>query len=164
MFGDEGGDLVFARKPGVSRYLIIGTATMTDCAVGEELLGLRRELAWQGTQLEMFHACNDKQRIRDRVFDVISRAEVRIDATILDKAKAQDHLRMNPLRFYKEAWYLHFKYVAPRGLPTARRPLRRGVFSTDPEEAASREARCRRRRESSLAYGRFPRRFLLSRE
>jgi hypothetical protein len=34
--------------------------------------------------------------------------------TLLDKTKTQDHLRTNELRFYQQAWYLHFKYVAPR--------------------------------------------------
>ena len=44
---------------------------------------------------------------------MIAQSDVRVDATILDKTKTQDHLRANPLRFYKEAWLLHFKYVAP---------------------------------------------------
>jgi len=114
VFGDEAGDLVFQRGVGRSQYFVIGTATMGDCALGDDLTKLRRELAWQGMQLEMFHATADKQRVRNRVFDLIANADVRIDATILDKTKAQDHLRVDPLYFYKEAWYLHFKYVAPR--------------------------------------------------
>lgn len=114
VFGDEGGDLTFKRKAGASQYFIIGTATMGNCSVGDELLELRRELAWQRVQLEMFHAAADKQRVRNRVFDIIAQADIRIDATILDKTKTMDHLRANPIRFYKTAWYLHFKYVAPR--------------------------------------------------
>lgn len=114
VFGDEGGDLAFRRKVGVSRYFIIGTATAGDCSLGANLLELRRELAWRGTQLEMFHASSDKQRVRDRVFDLIAGSNIRVDATILEKVKTQDHLRANPLQFYKEAWFLHFKYVAPR--------------------------------------------------
>lgn len=114
VFGDEAGDLIFRHGPGVSEYFIVGTATMAECSVGERVLDLRRELAWQGMQLEMFHACEDKQRVRDRVFDVIAQSDVRVDATILHKPKAQPHLANDPLRFYKEAWYLHFKYVAPR--------------------------------------------------
>jgi hypothetical protein len=114
VFGDEAGDLTFRRGAGISEYFIVGTATMADCSVGQAVLDLRRELAWQGMQLEMFHACEDKQRVRDRVFDVIAQSNVRVDATILHKPKAQPHLANDPLRFYKEAWYLHFKYVAPR--------------------------------------------------
>lgn len=112
VFADEGGDFVFKRGRGISRYFIIGTATMPDCTVGTSIIDLRRELAWNDVVLEQFHATSDKQRVRDRVFDVIARSGVRIDATILDKTKTQDHLRADPLRFYKEAWFLHFKYVA----------------------------------------------------
>ena len=114
LFGDEGGDLVFRRGNGNSRYFLIATVTMESCSIGEELLQLRRELAWQGTHLEMFHATSDKQRVRDRVFDKIAQSPIRIDATILDKTKAMDHLRSNPVQFYKEAWYLHAKYVVPK--------------------------------------------------
>jgi hypothetical protein len=88
---------------------------MADCSVGTELLELRRGLAIRDRYpLSEFHANNDKQRIRDLVFDVLRRADLRVDATILDKPKTQDHLRSAPLRFYKQAWFLHFKYVAPR--------------------------------------------------
>lgn len=113
VFGDEGGDLVF-RPPGngVSRYFVIGTITISDCSIGKEILDLRRELAWSGIHLDQFHATSDKQRVRDRVFDVIAKSDLRFDATILDKRKTQDHLRANPLRFYKQAWYLHLKHVA----------------------------------------------------
>jgi hypothetical protein len=115
IFADEGGDLVF--KPpgnGVSRYFTIGTVTMADCSVGAELLRLRRELAWSGSILPAFHATTDKQRVRDRVFKVLAQADFRLDATILDKRKAQDHLRADPLYFFQEAWYLHAKWIAPR--------------------------------------------------
>jgi hypothetical protein len=71
VFADEGGDFVFARKPGASRYFLIATATMASCEPGERVLALRRELAWGGAVLHEFHAHNDKRRIRDRVFDVI---------------------------------------------------------------------------------------------
>ncbi|HVQ58007.1 MAG TPA: DUF3800 domain-containing protein [Solirubrobacterales bacterium] len=113
VFGDEAGDLVF--KPaggGVSRYFMIGTITVDDCSIGEKILTLRRELAWEGLFLDQFHATSDKQRTRDRVFDLISQSDLRFDATVLDKRKAQDELREDPLYFYKLAWYLHFKYVA----------------------------------------------------
>ena len=86
---------------------------MNACAVGEELIALRRELAWSGTSLHEFHARNDKPRVRERVYDVITRSGIRVDATILDKTKTQPHLQRDPLRFYKQAWFMHFKYVAP---------------------------------------------------
>ena len=41
-----------------------------------------------------------------------SRGKFRIDATILEKSKAQQHLQ-DERALYKMAWYLHFKHVAP---------------------------------------------------
>lgn len=116
VYGDEGGDLVF--KPpggGVSRYFLIGTITLgDDCSVGDRLLALRRKIAWEGLTLDEFHAANDKQHVRDRVFDLLSEADFRFDVTILDKRKAYEDVRSDPLYFYKLAWFLHLKYVAPR--------------------------------------------------
>lgn len=116
VFGDEAGDFVF--KPpvaGISRYFMIGTVALETCELGDQLLGLRRDLAWKGVQLDQFHASSDKQRVRDRVFAGLAKAETefRFDITILDKRKAFGYLRRDPIRFYKTAWYLHFKYVAP---------------------------------------------------
>lgn len=115
VFGDEAGDLVF--KPpgrGISRYFAIGTVTLADCSIGDQVLNLRRELAWHGVVLDQFHATSDKQRVRDRVFDIIAGSDLRFDVTILDKRKAQPQYSGDPVRFYKLAWYLHFKYVAPK--------------------------------------------------
>lgn len=115
VFADEAGDFVFKRAQSASRHFILGTVTMTDCSVGMDLLDLRRDLALRGRfVLQEFHASHDKQRVRDLVFNVLQSSSIRIDATILDKAKTQDHLRADPLRFYKQAWFLHFKYVAPQ--------------------------------------------------
>lgn len=114
VFSDEGGDLTF--KPpgkGISRYFMIGTVAMEDCAIGVELLDLRRDLAWRGIQLDQFHATSDKQRVRDRVFDLIAKTDLRYDVTILDKRKAFPRISADPLYCYKLAWFLHFKYVAP---------------------------------------------------
>lgn len=115
VFADEAGDFVFKRAAGASRYFILGTVTMQDCDVGMQLLELRRELALRSKLvLSEFHANNDKQRVRDLVYPILQSADIRVDATVLDKRKTQDHLRADHVRFYKEAWFLHFKYVAPR--------------------------------------------------
>jgi hypothetical protein len=111
---DEAGDFMFERKPGASHYFVIGSTTMADCSVGQELLDLCRELLWEGTVLEQFHASTDKQHVRDRVFPVIARSDVRIDATLLEKPKAQPHLREDPARMYKQALFTHLRYLVPR--------------------------------------------------
>ena len=51
VFADEGGDFVFKHGQGISRYFIIGTATMPDCTVGTSIIDLRRELAWNDVVL-----------------------------------------------------------------------------------------------------------------
>lgn len=115
VFGDEAGDLAFKppTQPGVSRYFIIGTVAMDDCSIGTAITELRREFAWNGLHLDEFHATVDKQRVRDRVFDIIAQRDLRFDATILDKRKAYPYTYSDPLYFYKLAWYMHFKDVAP---------------------------------------------------
>lgn len=113
VFGDEAGDLAFkAPSEGISRYFIIGTVTLDDCSIGSEILDLRRELAWDGSHLDCFHATSDKPRVRDRVYGIIAEHDLRFDATLLDKRKAYPYTYEDPLYFYKLAWYLHFKFVA----------------------------------------------------
>jgi hypothetical protein len=114
VFSDEAGDFVFKPpREGISRYFMIGTVTVRDCGIGDRVLALKRDLAFDGMVLDGFHASSDKQWVRDRVFEVIADADLRYDVTILDKRKTIDKYRRSALRFYKLAWYLHFKYVAP---------------------------------------------------
>lgn len=113
VFSDEAGNFDFSRNPGASRYFILGTVAASDCQVGDDLLQLRRELGWRGVHLDrVFHATEDPQAVRDDVFEVLRRGDFRIDATILEKSKAQPHLQ-EERALYKMAWYLHFKHVAP---------------------------------------------------
>lgn len=113
---DESGNFDFSGGPRATKYLIVCTVTGDGFAFGDPLLNLRRALAFEGRHLtDGFHATTDPQAIRDRVFAEIPALRVRADATILEKAKAQPHLRGDaPL--LKMAWWLHFKYVVPRVL------------------------------------------------
>ncbi len=113
VFSDEAGNFDFSRGSGASRYFILGTVTADDCRIGDELLQLRRDLGWRGIHLDkVFHATEDPQAVRDEVFQILSRGSFRIDATILEKSKAQPHLQ-EQRALYKMAWFLHFKHVAP---------------------------------------------------
>lgn len=114
MFADEAGDANFSRDTGASKYYILTIVTLDSCDVGERLLSLRRDLGWQGIHLDrVFHASEDPQAVRDKVFDVLGEADFRIDALVLEKCKTESHLRELPA-LYKMAWYLLFKYVAPQ--------------------------------------------------
>jgi hypothetical protein len=114
MFADEAGNFDFSRKAGASRYYILVTLTCPDYGVGDDLQALRRELGWEGVDLDgEFHATTDRQAVRDRVFEVLARHEFRVDATILEKAKARPETRPSDVRFYQSAWFYHMRRVVP---------------------------------------------------
>jgi len=56
-----------------------------------------------------FHAREDKQAVRDRVFQLLQQEDFLVQATILEKSKAQPQTRTSKARFYQYAWYYHFK-------------------------------------------------------
>lgn len=115
VFADEAGCFEFARKRGASRYFILCTVTMDGCKIGDELIDLRRRLAFDGHEVgDFFHATTDKQAVRDAVFAKICEHNFRIDATLLEKSKAQPQVRISRARFYQYGWYFHFKYAARR--------------------------------------------------
>ena len=114
VFADEAGNFDFRARRGASNYFILGTVAMGDTSVGQDLLALRRELAWQGVGLEStFHAAEDPQVIRDEVFRLLQGANFRADLTLLEKRKTVPH-RQSEHGLYKLAWYEHFKHVAPQ--------------------------------------------------
>ena len=115
VFADEAGNFDFSRRNGASKYFILCTVTLDDCSIGNDLLTLRRELAFRGLGPDRcFHATEDAQAVRNEVFNLLSGFSFRVDATIFEKAKAQPQVRRNETTFYKYAWFLHFKYVSPQ--------------------------------------------------
>lgn len=113
VFADESGNFDFSRTEGASRYFILTTISCVRYDVGDALLALRRDLAWAGLGLASeFHATTDSQAIRDRVFDTIRCHTFRIDATVLEKAKAAPGERSTDEAFYGTAWRQHMAVVA----------------------------------------------------
>ena len=79
-----------------------------------DLLALRRNAAASGdSDRDKLHATTDEQALRDEVFKVLARHEFRIDATLLEKSKAQPQTRTSEAMFYQYAWYYHFRKVGP---------------------------------------------------
>jgi len=112
VFADEAGCFAFNRHQRASRYFIICTVSLDSCAVGDRLMSLRRDLAWKKAPLrDYFHACEDRQEIRDAVFAEIAKEKFTVQATILEKSKAQPQTRVSEQRFYQYAWYYHFRYA-----------------------------------------------------
>lgn len=113
VFADEAGCFTFNRNPNVSRYFILCTVIMDNCDVATELLNLRRALAWNGADLgDYFHATTDKQAVRDAVFKVITQFPFSVQATIMEKSKAQSQVRQSKPRFYQYGYFYHFKHGA----------------------------------------------------
>ena len=114
VYADESGNFDFSNGPGASRYFILTTVVVASHAIEADLMDLRRQLAWEGEPLASgFHATNDKQRVRDRVFAVLGQHDFRVDATILEKRKASPQIRTAEARFYGFAWYAHLAGLIP---------------------------------------------------
>jgi len=115
---DESGDVTFSRGRGISQYFYATSVVIEDCKIGNDLVELRRDLAWNGISTSgEFHATTDAQVVRDAVFALIqqgiAQGGIRIDATVFEKRKTQNHLRVDPDRFYKTAFYLHLSRIWP---------------------------------------------------
>jgi len=118
IFADEAGCFTFEKRQNVSRYFILTTVTMSDLEVGAALQALRRTLIWESVELpDYFHACEDKQAVRDRVFGTILKHKFKVQATILEKSKAQPQVRSSRARFYQYPWYYHFKHGISKHVP-----------------------------------------------
>jgi hypothetical protein len=113
LFLDESGTLDFTPKG--TRYFALTSIGIDDCRCGNELIELRRTLALQGISLvQEFHATEDYQHVRDRVFASISQHKMRIDSTIVEKSGIAEHLRASEYRFYKQILFRHLKHVVPQ--------------------------------------------------
>lgn len=111
LFADESGNFDFS--PTGTRFFVLATVCVEGVGLERELLDLRRELAWEGHDFAGgFHASEEINAVRARVFDVLGRHTFRTDATIFEKRKAIPQVR-EPLYFYKLAWRAHMKRLAP---------------------------------------------------
>jgi hypothetical protein len=114
VFADEAGCFTFKRQNGASKYFMLCTLTTDNCSLASDLLHIRRELCASGSDCDKLHATEDKQATRDEVFKVLGKHSFRVDATLLEKSKAQPQTRTSEATFYQYAWYFHFKHVAPQ--------------------------------------------------
>jgi hypothetical protein len=115
IFADEAGDLVFTRGQNISKYFIVCAVSMDDCRLGDDLLSLRRQLAWDRVPLgDYFHATTESQAVRDRVFAFLQDREFTVYAQVLEKSKAQPKIRPTEERFYQYAWLYLLRYCMHR--------------------------------------------------
>ncbi len=115
IYADESGNFDFSPRNGASRFFLLTTVVINARAIEPDLLELRRQLAWDGLSLTGgFHASEDNQIVRNRVFGILGKHDFRIDTTILEKRKAEPQIRATDMQFYKFAWFSHMRQVAPR--------------------------------------------------
>jgi len=109
-------------SPTGTMSLVITSTLCTDINPGVlELYAVKHEVIDQGIDIEYFHAAEDRQPVRDAVFNVISGlTHLRIDSIIVEKSKVDPNLR--PLkRFYPTMVEYLLQYpFDPRGIDVTR--------------------------------------------
>ena len=115
IWGDEAGNLDFDQTG--SRYFFVSTMSVTDAGLTTDLLDLRRRLDRVGFLLpDGFHATDDRQHVRDRVFESLSSRSLRVDVTFYRKDNVYDRIKADLDYFYKWAWFYHLRHVLPRAV------------------------------------------------
>jgi hypothetical protein len=115
VFADEAGNFDFSRKRDASKHFIVATISSSDCSFGSGLLDLHREMGWLRKPVRgHFHATTDQQTVRDEVFDFIRQQDFEIQATIMEKSKAQPQTRVSASTFYQYGWHYHFRHGLAR--------------------------------------------------
>ncbi len=121
VFVDEAGNFDFS--PGGTKYFILAALSTTNPhVVGSELLKLRYELLPNyacGQKLEengYFHASEDAQAVRDRVFGILTKTDhgLRVDTVIAQKNKTNPTLHSQPVEFYRIMGEAALKYAFNR--------------------------------------------------
>ena len=111
IFLDEGGNLTFSEK-GTAFFTLTSVARLRSFYSDMELNELKFDLLQKGLDIEYFHASEDNQEVRNRVFGIIRKymSSIRIDSLIVDKRKVGPALR-EITRFYPEMLGYLLRYV-----------------------------------------------------
>lgn len=111
IFLDEGGNFDFSPK-GTKYFTLTAVSRDRPFEFHDSLDSLRHDLIEKGLDLQYFHASEDRQHVRDAVFDVIAQylPERSVDSLIVEKRKTGPSLR--PVEhFYPRMLGYLLKYV-----------------------------------------------------
>ncbi|MDF1719955.1 MAG: DUF3800 domain-containing protein [Minwuia sp.] len=138
LFADESGCMNFARAPNVSKYFIICTVEFDALDHEMEMRMLRHDLLRRGLRLhDLFHATVDRQNVRNAVFEALGKMAFSIQATIIEKARADPSYWHDRPRFYRLPWYYHLKHaIAARVSETDRVTMTPASMGTRRERRA----------------------------
>lgn len=100
IFLDEGGDFNFSQS-GTKYYTITSIVKVRPFTISQQLHSLKYDLMEEGVEIQRFHASEDKQLTRNRVFDIIKSGLSRdvIDTLVIEKRKTGLGLQ-DPRKFY----------------------------------------------------------------
>ena len=112
VFLDESGDFDFSLN-GSKYFIITALSVARPFDVISPLEELKYDLWETGLKIESFHASEDKQYVRDKVFNIISQMmpKYRVDSIIVEKCKTFPALQEDTARFYKTIFGILLKYV-----------------------------------------------------
>ncbi len=114
VFLDEAGNLDFSKNG--TRFFVLGALTVErPFKTYSHLIELKYDLVEFGTNLEYFHATEDTQAVRNRVFEVIRThlGTSRVDMLVIEKRKTGPALQ-NEERFYPEMLGYLLRYIVER--------------------------------------------------
>lgn len=115
IFIDEAGNFDFSLN-GTKYFCLSAISCERPFLWDPSLLEIKCDLLEQNFDLDRFHASEDKQKTRDRVFQVIGNHinRIRIDSLIVEKKKTQPHLQKIEKFFPLMMGYL-LKHVWEKG-------------------------------------------------
>ena len=115
IFLDEGGDLNFSRT-GSSIFTMTALSIVRPFLFYDPLINLKYDQWENGFNFEYFHATEDKQQTRNKVFQVLANHIERfmVDSIIVEKRKTSLHLQLDHGYFYRRIFEILLRYVLER--------------------------------------------------
>jgi hypothetical protein len=112
IFMDESGNFDFSPR-GTRHFVLTALSTTRPDEMAPALCRLKHELVLVGQDVEYFHATEDQQVVRDRVFEVLAGGAYELDALIVEKAKTHPSL-YDEAHFYPRMCKYLLQYVLRR--------------------------------------------------
>jgi hypothetical protein len=111
VFLDEGGNLDFSAN-GTTYFTITSVLKFRPFSTYAKITDLRYDLIETGLNIEYFHASEDRQAVRDKVFEIIKNDSSRfiVDSVIAEKRKTGPALQA-PEKFYPQMLGYLLRYV-----------------------------------------------------
>ncbi len=98
IFVDESGNFDFSAK-GTRHFVLTALSATGPEEMASALYRLKHELVLAGQDIEYFHATEDQQFIRDRVFEILAGGKYELDTVTVEKEKIHPSLH-DEARFY----------------------------------------------------------------